>query len=82
MQTDTKRNLYLRDFISECGLKYDNKAKKFVNSMGQESPEIDYFMHNLAKQDFQAKLNLNELIENTSDHYPIRMSIKRTKVHK
>ena len=24
--TSTKRNLYLRDFINECCLKYDNKA--------------------------------------------------------
>ncbi|CAC5412370.1 unnamed protein product [Mytilus coruscus] len=72
----TNRNLYLRDFINECGLKYDNKAKTFVNSIGQESSEIDYFMHNLADLDFQAKQVLNELIENTSDHHPIRMSIK------
>ncbi|CAC5418217.1 unnamed protein product [Mytilus coruscus] len=76
VQTGTKRNLYLRDFINEYGLKYDNKAKTFVNSIGQEFSEIDYFMHNLADQDFQAKQVLNELIENTSDHHPIRMSIK------
>ncbi|CAC5361359.1 unnamed protein product [Mytilus coruscus] len=75
VQTGTKRNLYLRDFINECGSKYD-KAKTFVNSIGQKSSEIDYFLHNLADQDFQAKQVLNELIENTSDHHPIRMSIK------
>jgi exonuclease III len=42
----TKRNLYMRDFIKECCLKYDNMAKTFVNSLGQESSEIDYFLHN------------------------------------
>jgi hypothetical protein len=41
-----KRNLYMRDFINECCLKYDNMAKTFVNSLGQESLEIDYFLHN------------------------------------
>ncbi|CAC5378994.1 unnamed protein product [Mytilus coruscus] len=77
-QTGTKRNLYLlRDFINECGLKYDNKANTFVNSLGQESPEIDYFLHNLADQDFQAKQVLNELIENTSDHHPIQVKHKQ-----
>lgn len=42
VQTGTLRNLYLRDLISECCRKYDNKATTFVNSMGQESSEIDY----------------------------------------
>ena len=28
--TSTKRNLYLQDFINECCLKYDNKAKTLL----------------------------------------------------
>ena len=53
--TSTKRNLYLQDFINECCLKYDNKATTFVNSLGQESSEIDYFLHNLSDGEFQKK---------------------------
>jgi hypothetical protein len=74
--TSTKRNLYLQDFINECCLKYDNKANTFVNSLGQESSEIDYFLHNLTDGEFQRKQVLHDMPENKSDHYPIRMSIK------
>ena len=63
----TKRNLYMQDFINECCLKYDNMAKAFVNSLGQESLEIDYFLHNLSDGELQRKQVL---------HHPIRMSIK------
>lgn len=47
-----------------------------MNSQGQESSEMDYLMHNLPDQDFQEKIFLKELIENTSDHHPFRISIK------
>ena len=59
--TSTKHNLYLRDFINECCLKYDNQAKTFVNSLGQESSEIDYFLHNLTNGEFQRKQVLHEM---------------------
>jgi hypothetical protein len=72
----TKRNLYMRDFINECCLKYDNMAKTFVNSLGQESLEIDYFLHNLSDGELQRKQVLHDMPENTSNHHPIRMSIK------
>ncbi|CAG2197359.1 unnamed protein product [Mytilus edulis] len=78
IQTGTKRNLYLRDFIKECNLKYDNKERTFVNSLGQESSEIDYFLHNLPENEFDNKQVLNHVTENTSDHHPIRMSTKFT----
>ena len=74
--TSTKRNFYLRDFINECCLKYDNKTKTVVNSLGQESSEIDYFLHNLSDEEFQRKQVLHDMPGNTSDHHPIRMSIK------
>lgn len=74
--TGTKRNQYLRDFLDECSLSYDNKAKTFVNSVGQESSEIDYFLHNLSERDNSRKQVLDSLSENTSDHYPIRMIIR------
>jgi exonuclease III len=38
-----KRNQYLLDFIRETQLAYNNSSKTFVNSMGQEASEIDYF---------------------------------------
>lgn len=73
-QANTACKLYLQDFISECSLKYD-KEKTFAISLGQESSDIDYFMHNLPGKYFQAKQVLNELIENISDQNPICMSI-------
>jgi len=74
--TGTKRNRYLRDFLDECSLSYDNKAKTFVNSLGQESSELDYFLHNLSERESSRKQVLDSLTENISDHYPIRMIIK------
>ena len=74
--TGTKCNQYLRDFLDECSLSYDNKAKTFVNSVGQESSELDYFLHNLSERESSRKQVLDSLTENTSDHYPIRMTIK------
>ena len=74
--TNTQRNLYRWDFIDECCLKYDNTAKTFVNPLGQESSEIDYFLHNLSNREFQRKQVLHDIPENTSDHHPIHMSIK------
>ena len=44
--------------------------------LGQESSEIDYFLHNLSDREFQRKQVLHDMPENTSDHHPIRMSIK------
>ncbi|CAC5409622.1 unnamed protein product [Mytilus coruscus] len=78
MQTGTKHNLYLRDFINECNLKYDNKERTFVNSLGQESSEIDCFLYNLPENELDSKQVLNNVTENTSDHHPIRMSTKFT----
>ena len=34
-------------FIKDCALTFDNTTKTFVNSLGQESSEIVYFLHNL-----------------------------------
>ncbi|CAC5417734.1 unnamed protein product [Mytilus coruscus] len=59
-------------------LKYDNKERTFVNSLGQELSEIDYFLHNLPEGEFNNKQVLNNVTENTSDHHPIRMSTKFT----
>ena len=55
---------------------YDNKAKTFVNSLVQESSEIDYFLHNLSDWEFQRKQVLHDMPDNTSDHHPICMSSK------
>jgi hypothetical protein len=44
---------------------------KFVNSLGQESSEIYYFLHNLSDGEFQRKQVLHDMPENTSDHHPI-----------
>ena len=47
--SSNKRNQYLLDFIKETQLAYINSSKTFVNSMGQEASEIDYFLHNVKK---------------------------------
>lgn len=51
IQSNTKRNQYLRDLILEAELAYENTSKTFVNSFGQEVSEIDYFFHNLKQGD-------------------------------
>ena len=46
-KTGTVRNNYVQDFISDCNLTYSVTGKTFVNSCGQDSTEIDYFLHNI-----------------------------------
>ena len=70
-----KRNQYLLDFIRETQLAYNNSSKTFVNSMGQETSEIDYFLHNIKEEEYLKKTVLQNLPENTSDHHPIKLSI-------
>jgi len=50
-----KRNQYLLDFIRETQLAYNNSSTTFVNSMGQEASEIDYYLHNVKKENTQRK---------------------------
>ena len=71
-------NQQAQNAISTCKTSStsDNKANTFVNSLGQESSEIDYFLHNLTDGEFQRKQVLHDMPENKSDHYPTRMSIK------
>lgn len=75
IQSNTKRNQYLRDLILEAQLAYENTSKTFVNSFGQEVSEIDYFFHNLKQGDHSKKSVIQNLPENTSDHYPIKITI-------
>jgi hypothetical protein len=70
-----KRNQYLLDFIRETQLAYNNSSKTFVNSMGQETSERDYVLHNLKEGAYSKKTVLQNLPENTSDHHPIKFSI-------
>jgi hypothetical protein len=50
-----QRNQYLLDFIRETQLAYNNSSKNFVNSMGQEASEIDYFWHNIKEGEYLKK---------------------------
>ena len=43
--------------------------------MGQEASEIDYFLHNFKEGEYSKKTVLQNLPENTSDHYSIKLSI-------
>ena len=74
-ETGTVRNNYIQDFISDCNLTYSVTGKTFVNSCGQDSAEIDYFLHNIPGDSSTTKEILDAIPENTSDHYPIKMSI-------
>ena len=69
----SKRNNYLREFINEGQLKFNNMSKTFTNANGKECSEIDYFLHNLSTS---YKEVLDSITSNTSDHYPIRMEFK------
>ena len=48
--------------------------KTFTNAMGKECPEIDYFLHNLST--YSNKEVIDTIVENTSDHHPIRIVFK------
>lgn len=63
-KTDTKWcNLHLQEFINECCLKHDSKAKYFVNSLGQKSHKFITFSITLRvktfKQNKQKRINKN-----------------------
>jgi endonuclease/exonuclease/phosphatase family metal-dependent hydrolase len=70
----SKRNNYLREFINEGKLKFNNTSTTFTNANGKECSEIDYFLHNLSTS--SNKEVLDSITSNTSDHYPIRMEFK------
>jgi hypothetical protein len=74
MATNNKRGKYLWEFINDCHLKFNNTAKTFTNAMGKECSEIDYFLHNLST--YSNKEVIDTIVENTSDHHPIRMVFK------
>ena len=70
-----KRKDYLENFVKETGLKYDNEGKTFVKVNGEECSELDYFLHKLGKIKPTHKQVLNSVMNNTSDHHPIKMKI-------
>jgi hypothetical protein len=72
--TNNKRGKYLWEFINDCHLKFNNTAKTFTNAMGKECSEIYYFLHNLSTYSNQEVIDT--IVENTSDHHPIRMVFK------
>ncbi|CAC5398820.1 unnamed protein product [Mytilus coruscus] len=70
-----KRKDYLEKFVKETGLKYDNEGKTFVKVNGEECSELDYFLHKLGKIKPTHKQVMNSIMNNTSDHHPIKMKI-------
>jgi hypothetical protein len=57
-------------------LQYENVGNTFTNSKGCECSEIDYFIHNIPKQQIIAEKAIIQIDTNTSDHYPMSMSFK------
>jgi hypothetical protein len=45
--SDSKRNNYLREFINDGQLKFNNTSKIFPNANGKECLEINYFVFEL-----------------------------------
>ncbi|CAC5378097.1 unnamed protein product [Mytilus coruscus] len=70
-----KRKDYLEKFVKETNLKYDNEGKTFVKVNGEECSELDYFLHKLGKIKPTHKQVMNSIMNNTSDHHPIKMKI-------
>ena len=70
------RKAYLKNFINEFGLQYENVGNTFTNSKGCDCSEIDYFIHNIPQQQIIAEKAIIQIDTNTSDHYPISMSFK------
>jgi endonuclease/exonuclease/phosphatase family metal-dependent hydrolase len=70
------RKAYLKNLINEFGLQYENVGNTFTNSKGWECSEIDYFIHNIPQQQIIAEKAIIQIDTNTSDHYPISMSLK------
>jgi hypothetical protein len=52
--------------FSPIGISPNNSSKTFVNSMGQEASEIDYFLHNIKEGEYLKKTVLQNLPEITS----------------
>ena len=72
----SKRREYLRNFISECNLKYCISGKTFTNSSGRECSEIDYFLtQTRSKLGTVKKYIIQTIDSNTSDHKPICISL-------
>ncbi|CAG2248154.1 unnamed protein product [Mytilus edulis] len=69
------RKDYLEKFVKKTGLKYDNEGTTFVKVNGEECSELDYFLHKLGKIKPTHKQVLNSIMNNTSDHHPIKMKI-------
>ena len=74
-QTDN-RSRYLYKFITECHLEFTTEGNTFTNSIGRECSEIDYFLYNKnSRRNFSKKVILNKIETNTSDHYPISITL-------
>ncbi|CAG2245612.1 unnamed protein product [Mytilus edulis] len=73
--TSSKRNRYLRNFISECNLSFNNAGKTFIKASGVECSELDYFLHTLKDPKlYSNKTVLHSVKMNVSDHHPVQMT--------
>jgi hypothetical protein len=70
------RNEYLKQFIHELNLQYENRGYIFTNSKGCECSELDYFIYNIDSKSVLDKKSVLRIDTNPSDHFPISMTIK------
>lgn len=73
-----KRKDYLLQFIRELDLTYENSGKTFIRPNGEECSELDYFLKKMGTSESSSKSVMNNIISNTSDHYPVKVEIRTT----
>ncbi|WAR12312.1 LOW QUALITY PROTEIN: POLR-like protein, partial [Mya arenaria] len=75
-----KRRDYLCDFLEELDLKWQTTGKTYISPSGKDCSGIDYFLMNITDSLLVQRKNiLQDICNNTSDHYPISCEIQWTK---
>ena len=70
------RKDYLKKFIQELNLQYENRGHTFTNSKECECSELDYFIYNIDSQRVIDKKFILRIDTNPSDHFPISITIE------
>lgn len=71
-----KRKQYLIKFMKNCNLTHGCTSKTFIKSNGEECSELDYFLTPANITGISEKCVLSDLCTNTSDHHPVKISLK------
>ncbi|CAG2191562.1 unnamed protein product [Mytilus edulis] len=69
------RNQYILDFMEECKFSAKEVGKTFIHSNGVDSTAIDHILYPDLLQDDILYVKKLDIINNVSDHYPIKAEI-------